>query len=175
VEPPRETGPRVNERIRAARVVLVDEEGSRLGEFLTPDAIQFARDHGRDLVEVAPDHEPPICKVTHWGKLKYERSKKAAAARKSQRRGRMKELKVRPKTDDHDLDVKARRARQFLSSGDKVRVRVWFRGREHAHHDIGADQCRRIARAVSEVGQVERAPAMEGRHMTMVLAPVEMS
>jgi translation initiation factor IF-3 len=169
---PREEEASVNEGIRAPRVILVDQDGSRLGEFLTRDAIQFARDRGLDLIEVASSQDPPTCRMAEWGKLRYDRAKRAAAARRNQRGGRLKELKVRPKTDDHDIDVKARRARQFLEAGDKVRIRVWFRGREHAHHQIGADQCHRIAEACGDVGQIEHPPRMEGRQMTMILSPI---
>lgn len=163
--------PRVNEQIEGQRVLLVDEEGNRLGQFLTKDAIQFARDRSLDLVEVAPNAKPPVAKCADYGKLRYEMSKKQSAARKNQTSTQLKELKLRPKTDDHDMDVKIRRAQKFLGDGNRVKVRVWFRGREHAHHDIGAEQCAKLAEAVGDVGHVESPPQMEGRHMIMVLAP----
>lgn len=152
-------------------VTLVDQEGNKLGKFETVDAIQFARDRGMDLVEVAPDARPPVCRVADYGKMKYERSKREAEARKKQRGGGMKELKVRPKTDDHDMETKIRKAHRFLDEGNKVKVTVWFRGREHAHHDIGAEQCLRIAEACDDVSKIERMPSMEGRRMHMILAP----
>lgn len=152
-------------------MLLVDEQGERLGEFPTEDALQLAVDRGLDLVEVAPNARPPVVRIADYGKMRYERSKREAAARKRQHRTQMKEIKVRPKTDDHDLEVKIRRARKFLEEGNKVKVRVWFRGREHAHHDIGADQCLRVATAVDELGTIETPPHMEGRNMIMVLAP----
>lgn len=172
--PPRdENEPRVNERIRVPRVLVIDEEGRKLGEFLTEDAIQLARDRGLDLVEVAPNARPPVCRVTDYGKLKYDKKKRDTAARKNQHQVQIKEVKVRPKTDDHDMNVKVKHAYQFLSEGNKVKVTVRFRGREHAHRDIGAEQCLRVAEAVKEVGAIEAPPRMEGRQMFMILAPLK--
>ena len=166
-----ESGPRVNDAIRVPRVILLDAEGSRLGEFMTRDALQMARDYGLDLIEVAPGERPPICKMADFGKLKYMRQKKQRAARARSSSSQMKELKVRPKTGDHDLDVKIRRAREFLEDGNRVTITVWFRGREHAHRDIGAEQCLRVAEAVDDVAKIETHPRMMGRRMQMVLAP----
>lgn len=165
--------PRVNERIQVPRVLLVDEEGQRLGEFLTRDALQLAKDRQLDLVEVAPNAKPPVCRITDYGKLRYDRQKRDAAARKKQHQVQLKELKVRPKTDDHDMNVKIKRAMQFLKEGNKVKITVWFRGREHAHHEIGAEQCMRVAQAVEGYGKVEKPPSMDGRNMVMILAPVQ--
>jgi translation initiation factor IF-3 len=162
----------VNDQIRAQRVLVIDDEGTKVGEFMTPDAIQFATERGLDLVEVAPDGNPPVCRIADYGRLRYEKSKRQAVARKKSSAQQLKEIKVRPKTDDHDMNVKIRRIRGFLEEGNKVRVRVWFRGREHAHHDIGADQCLRIADAVEDVGRIENPPRMEGRNMTMILGPM---
>ncbi|MEM6929540.1 MAG: translation initiation factor IF-3 [Myxococcota bacterium] len=171
-QPPAE-GPRVNEKIRAPRVMVIDEEGNKLGQFQPADAVQLARDRGLDLIEVAPDADPPVCRIGDYGRMKYDRKKQKAAANKVQRQKtrQLKELKVRPKTDDHDLEVKIRKARDFLDRGDLVKIVVFFRGREHAHRDIGAEQCLRIAEAVSEVGKIESQPRMEGRRMNMILAP----
>lgn len=160
---------RINGAIRVPRVVLVDEEGKRLGEFLTDDARQLARDRGMDLVEVAANAKPPVCRIADYGKIKYERKRAKSESRR--KTSQLKELKVRPKTDDHDLAVKIKMAHKFLTNGDKVKIRVWFRGREHAHHDIGADQCLRIAEGVADVGKIESPPRMDGRNMIMVLAP----
>lgn len=172
--PPRDDNePRVNERIRIPRVLVIDEEGRKLGEFLIQDAIQLARDRGLDLVEVAPNARPPVCRITDYGKLKYEKKKRETAARKNQQQVQIKEVKVRPKTDEHDMNVKVKHAYQFLSEGNKVKVTVRFRGREHAHRDIGAEQCLRVAEAVKEVGTIESPPRMEGRQMFMILAPVK--
>lgn len=170
-EQPRHEGPRINDQIRAPRVVVIDADGQRLGEFLSRDAVEFARDRGLDLVEVSPEARPPICKLADYGRLKYERQKKQRAARARSSQSQMKELKVRPKTGDHDLEVKIRRAREFLERGDRVKVAVWFRGREHAHRDIGTDQCLRIAEAVGDIARIDTRPHMQGRRMYMVLAP----
>ena len=170
--PMRDTsGPRVNEDIRVPRVLLIDAEGKRLGEFLTPDALQYAKDQHLDLIEVAADNRPPICKVADWGRQKYQRSKAASKARRNQTTNALKEVKVRPKTDDHDLEVKTRSAKRFLDRGDRVKITVWFRGREHAHHDIGAAQCHRIFDGVRDIARIEREPHMDGRRMHMILAP----
>lgn len=170
--PPPAEGPRVNEQIRASRVVVIDDEGNRLGEFQPRDALGLAQERGLDLVEVAPDANPPVCKFADYGRMKYDRKKQKAQSKRTQTTRQLKELKVRPKTDDHDLSVKIRKARDFLDRGDLVKIVVFFRGREHAHRDIGAEQCMRIAEAVSEVGKVDSPPRMEGRRMQMILSPV---
>lgn len=162
---------RVNSRIRVPRVLVIDEEGKKLGEFMTRDAVQLAQDRGLDLIEVAPQARPPVCKIGDYGQLKYERKKKAAQARKNQIQVQLKEVKVRPKTDDHDMGVKVRHARRFLEEGNKVKVTVRFRGRELAHRNIGAEQCLRIAEACEDLGSIESQPRMDGRQMFMVLAP----
>lgn len=153
-------------------MLVIDEEGRKLGEFLTQDALQLARDRGLDLVEVAPQGRPPVCRITDYGKLKYDRKKREAVAKRKQHQVQVKEVKVRPKTDEHDMNVKIRHAHDFLAAGNKVKVTVRFRGREHAHRDIGAEQCLRIAEAVKELGTIESPPRMEGRQMFMILAPV---
>jgi len=152
-------------------VLVIDEEGNKLGEFMTPDAVRLAQERGLDLVEVAPNARPPVCRVADYGKMKYEKKKRDAAARKNQAQQQLKEVKVRPKTDDHDMAVKVGHARRFLEQGNKVKVTVRFRGRERAHLDIGAQQCMRVADAVKEIGQVESPPRMEGRQMFMIIAP----
>jgi translation initiation factor IF-3 len=162
---------RVNDRIRVPRVLVIDEAGTKIGEFMTKDAIQLARERGLDLVEVAPNARPPVCRIADHGKMKYEKQKKDAAARKRQHQVQIKEIKVRPKTDDHDMDVKIKHAQRFLLEGNKVKITVRFRGREHAHHEIGASQCNVIAEACKAMGIVEMTPRMDGRQMTMIIAP----
>jgi translation initiation factor IF-3 len=124
-----------------------------------------------DLIEVAPQARPPVCRIGDYGKMKYERKKRQKEAKANQHQAQVKELKVRPKTDDHDMRVRIRRARKFLKQGNKVKITVRFRGREHAHHDIGADQCMRLARSVEKFGKIETRPRMDGRQMHMLLAP----
>lgn len=161
----------MNERIRVPRVLVVDEEGQKLGEFLTEDALALARERSLDLVEVAPMARPPVCRITDFGKMKYEKKKREAQARKNQAVVEVKEIKLRPKTDDHDMDVKERSIRRFLDEGDKVKITVRFRGREIAHRDIGEEQCKNMAERLQDVAVIEQPPRMDGRQMVMLLAP----
>jgi translation initiation factor IF-3 len=154
-------------------VLVIDEEGKKLGEFLTEDAIRLAEERGLDLIEVAPDGRPPVCRIQDYGKLKYERKKKEAQARKNQVQVQIKEVKLRPKTDEHDIAVKVRHARRFLEEGNKVKVTIRFRGRELAHRDIGAQQCLRMAKECEDLSAIEAHPRMDGRQMFMILAPLK--
>jgi translation initiation factor IF-3 len=163
--------PRVNQQIRAPRVLVIDEKGNKLGEFLIEDAISLAKERGLDLIEVAPNSRPPVCKVADFGKMKYEKKKKEAASRKTQTTITVKEIKLRPKTDQHDFDVKLKHARRFLEKGDKVKVTVRFRGREMAHKEIGEQQSMRIAEACLDLATIEAHPRMDGRQMFLILAP----
>jgi translation initiation factor IF-3 len=165
--------PRFNHRIRVPRVLVIDEEGNKLGEFMTEDAIRLAQERGLDLVEVSPNARPPVCRITDFGKLKYERKKKEAQARKHQVQVQLKELKLRPKTDEHDMAFKVGHARRFLEQGNKVKLTVRFRGREMAHREIGEEQCHEVAQLLKDVGLVETPPRMEGRQMFMILAPTK--
>jgi translation initiation factor IF-3 len=151
--------------------LVIDETGNKLGEFLTDDAITLARERGLDLIEVAPNGRPPVCKLGDYGKMKYEKSKKDALARKTQVTITVKEIKLRPKTDQHDFNVKLKHARRFLDSGDKVKVTVRFRGREMAHREIGEQRCMEIAVACEDLATVEARPRMDGRQMFLILAP----
>jgi len=165
--------PRVNERIRVPRVLVIDDTGNRLGEFLTPDAIALAEERGLDLIEVAPNGRPPVCRIGDYGQMKYDKKKREAAARKNQVQVQLKEVKVRPKTHGHDFEVKVRHARRFLDAGDKVKVTIRFRGRELAHRNIGVDRCREVAKACEDLGVIEAQPRMDGRQMHMILAPLK--
>ena len=162
---------RVNNQIRAPRVLVIDDAGNKLGEFLTDDAILLAQDRRLDLIEVSPNSRPPVCKLGDYGKMKYEKKKKEAAARKTQTTITVKEIKLRPKTDQHDFDVKLKHTRKFLDNGDKVKITVRFRGREMAHREIGEQQCMRIANACEDLATVEAHPRMDGRQMFLILAP----
>jgi len=165
---PQKDGLRTNHQIRSPRVLVIADDGRRLGEFLTRDALQMAQEQGWDLIEVSPNTVPPVCKLGDYGKLRYEQRKTA----KKQVQVLTKEINVRPKTDEHDLDVKLRAARKFLEGGDKVKVTVKFRGREHAHREIGEDQCRRFTEALKDVGKVMQPPRMDGKAMTMLIDPM---
>ncbi|MFQ5480390.1 MAG: translation initiation factor IF-3 [Thermodesulfobacteriota bacterium] len=165
---------RTNSLIKVSEVRVVDVEGNQLGVMKTPEALHIAEDAGLDLVEVAPQAKPPVCRIMDYGKYKYQMSKRAREARKKQTVINIKEIKLRPKTDEHDFLFKERNAKRFLESGDRVRFFVFFRGREIVHKNIGENMLKRIVEDLKEVGNVEAPPRMEGRKMTMLLAPVQL-
>lgn len=169
--PTRDTGPRVNDKIRCPEIRLIDHEGENRGVLDPRDALRMAEDVGLDLVEISPNATPPVCKIMDFGKFKYEQQKKANEARKKQHIIEIKEVKFRPNIDKHDYDVKMRNVTRFLEDGDKVKVTLRFRGREMAHQDLGRDVLERIAADTLELGKVESMPKMEGRQMIMVIAP----
>lgn len=152
-------------------VRLIDAEGEMLGVVPIREALMTAEEAGLDLVEVAPQAEPPVCKLLDYGKFKYEAQKKANEARKKQKVIDVKEIKMRPNIDDHDYDVKLRNARRFMEEGDKVKVTMRFRGREMAHQDIGMNLLSRVRTDLDDIGKVEMLPKLEGRQMIMILAP----
>jgi translation initiation factor IF-3 len=168
---PSREGPRVNHEIRLPAVRLVDERGEMLGVVPIREALERAEQAGLDLVEVAPQAEPPVCKILDYGKYKYEAQKKKNEARKRQKVIEVKEIKFRPGIDDHDYDVKMRAMRKFLGEGDKVKVTLRFRGRELAHQELGSQLLERVRTDVNELAKVEQFPRMEGRQMIMVIAP----
>lgn len=171
VGPVQKDGPRVNKEIRVLEVQLIDADGNNLGPTKINDALQAAEDAGLDLVEIAPNSVPPVCKLLDYGKYKYQSQKKAAEARKHQKIVEVKEIKMRPNIDDHDYDVKMRAMRRFFDEGDKVKVTLRFRGREMAHQDLGLKLLVKVREEVSTLAKVESDPSLEGRQMTMVLAP----
>ncbi|MCL6628410.1 MAG: translation initiation factor IF-3 [Armatimonadetes bacterium] len=162
---------RVNERIRARECRLIDETGAQLGITSVRDALALAREKGLDLIEVAPTATPPVCKIMDYGKYKYEQEKREREARKKQHVSEMKGLTLRPTTDEHDYQVLVKHALRFLREGDKVKVTVRFRSREITHPELAQRQLERMVQDVSDVGVVEKPPAMEGRTMTMILSP----
>ena len=164
---------RVNERIRIREVRLIDEEGQQVGVIQTRDALEMARQRGLDLVEVAPNAIPPVCRLMDYGKFRYEQSRKERESRKNQHVVELKEVRIRPKIDDHDLDTKGRQAAKFLDGGDKVKLTVLFRGREMAHPDIGKRLLDELAEMLKPHGTIEQTPRMEGRTMTMHFAPTK--
>ena len=155
------------------QVRVVDSEGNQLGIMPTSEALNIAAEAGLDLVEVAPQAKPPVCRIMDYGKYKYQMSKRAREARKKQTVINIKEIKLRPKTDEHDFLFKERNARKFLESGDRVRFFVFFRGREIVHKEIGEKMLNRLAEDLKDVSNVEALPRMEGRKMTMLLAPLQ--
>ncbi|MPZ24570.1 MAG: translation initiation factor IF-3 [Dehalococcoidia bacterium] len=169
--PPTREGPRVNNEINVAQVRLVDQDGENVGVVAIRDALSRAEAAGLDLVEISPNSDPPVCKILDVGKFKYEAQKRANEARKKQRVIEIKEIKMRPNIDDHDYDVKMRSMVKFLDEGDKVKVTMRFRGRELAHQEIGMAVLERVKTELQEKSKVEQWPKMEGRQMTMVIAP----
>ena len=169
--PTRDTGPRVNDKIRVPEIRLIDHEGENRGVIDPRDALRMAEEVGLDLVEISPNAVPPVCKIMDFGKFKYEQQKKANEAKKKQRVIEIKEVKFRPNIDTHDYDVKMRNVTRFLEDGDKVKVTLRFRGREMAHQELGREVLERIAADTTELGKVESMPKMEGRQMIMVIGP----
>jgi translation initiation factor IF-3 len=162
---------RVNKAIRAREVRLIGEQGERLGVLPLEEALEIAQGSNLDLVEVAPQAEPPVCRLLDWGKYSYERSRKAREARKTQKPVEIKEIRLRPKTGEHDINFKVNRMRGFLEEGYKVKVRVLFRGREITHPDIAHQMLSNIVTGLKDIAVVEYYPRMEGRSMFMVLSP----
>ncbi|MEO9969031.1 MAG: translation initiation factor IF-3 [Hyphomonadaceae bacterium] len=169
--PQKKTGPRTNEEITVARVLLIDEKGEKQGEMPTAAALDAAKEAGLDLVEVAPEGSPPVCKILDYGKMRFEEQKKRAAARKKQKSADLKEIKMRPNIDTHDYMVKAKAITRFFEQGDKVKVTLRFRGREMAHQHLGMELLQKVKEEFDEMAKVELEPKLEGRQMTMVLAP----
>ncbi len=162
---------RINEEITAPEVRLIGPNGENAGVVPISQALRVAREAGLDLVEVAPNTEPPVCRVLDFGKFLYEKAKKEREARKAQTKIEVKEIRLRPKTSDHHRSFKLRDARRWLSEGKKVRVRIRFRGREIAYPEIALEDLKSIAESLSDIGMIEQAPSMEGRTMLMILAP----
>jgi translation initiation factor IF-3 len=168
---PTKEGPRVNEEIRVRDVQLIDDKGTNHGAIPIERALAIAAEAGLDLVEISPNSEPPVAKIMDFGRFKYQSQKKAAEARKKQRTIEIKEIKMRPNIDIHDYEVKMRSIRRFFEEGDKVKVTLRFRGREMAHQELGAKLLERVKSETGPIAKVESEPKLEGRQMTMVLAP----
>ncbi len=164
-------GPRVNREIRAPEIRVIDEDGTMLGIFPPFEALKMAEAKGLDLIEVAPTAKPPTCKIADYGKYKYELKKKEHEARKNQTVITIKEIQLRPRTDQHDLDVKMRQARGFILDGDKVKVNLRFYGREMAHQELGIGLLQKVIAALADIAMVESAPKMEGKQLFVLLAP----
>ena len=169
--PVRDTGPRVNDKIRAPEIRLIGADGDNVGVVSPRRAMELAEEAGLDLVEISPNATPPVCKIMDYGKFKYEQQKRESEARKKQKTIEVKEVKFRPNTDTHDYDVKMRNVFRFLEAGDKVKVTLRFRGREMAHQNLGRDLLERVAEDVKELGKIENMPKMEGRQMVMMIGP----
>ena len=161
----------MNEQIRIPQVRVVDQDNEMVGVIDTQEALRMAQDLGMDLVEVAPTERPPVCRIMDYGKFKYEQKKKQQKNQK-QHQVQLKEIRLRPKIGDHDVEFKTKRAREFLQGRDKVKLNVMFRGRENAHHERGREILEMIIQALDDIAKVEKMPSMEGgRSMTAVLTP----
>ncbi len=161
----------MNRQIDAPQVRLIGQDGEQLGIMSAREALLKAQEEGLDLVEVAAQAKPPVCRIMNYGKFKYEQSKRAQEAKKKQSFIQVKEIKLRPQTDDHDLDVKKRHIRAFLKEGNKVKLTLRFRGREIVHKHLGFDALQRLSEDLADVSVIEASPVPEGRTLTMVIAP----
>ncbi|NVM24599.1 MAG: translation initiation factor IF-3 [Desulfobacterales bacterium] len=159
---------RVNEQIRASTVRLISADGGQIGIVSISEALVAARENDLDLVEVAPNADPPVCRIMDYGKLRYEKGKRGKGRSRSTH---LKEIKLRPLTQEHDVGVKIRKIRRFLLQGDKVRVSMIFRGREKSHTDLGFDLLQDIIKKIEDIGAVEVAPKMDGKDISMLIVP----
>ncbi len=162
---------RVNREIRVPQIRVIDDTGAMLGVMTVPEGIRLAEERGLDLLEIAPTATPPTCKIGDYGKWKYENKKKQAAARKKQVIVQVKEIQLRPRTDQHDFDTKMRHARRFLLDGDKVKVNMRFMGREMAHQEFGMELMKKVIATLADVGMSEAPPKMEGKNAFLIMAP----
>ncbi len=167
----REPRVRINERVRAPEIRVIDENNEQLGLLSSRQAFMLARERGLDLVEVAPNARPPVCRIVDYGKYKYEQEKRERETKKKHHKMDVKGIQLRPGTDEHDIDVKIKNAIKFLNDGDKVKITLRFRSREITHPEIARRSMQRIMDATTEVAIVERPPTMEGRLMIMIIAP----
>ena len=164
---------RLNDDITYEQIRLVSDSGEQLGILSPDEAIKIAEERGMDLVEIAPNAEPPVCRLMDYGKYLYASAKKKQESKKKQKQITVKEIKFRPGTDIGDYDIKVRNLTKFLDAGNKVKVTLRFRGREMAHQELGMEMLKRVEEDLKEIGVVEQMPKMEGRQMVMVLAPLK--
>jgi len=162
---------RINERIRVPQVRLIDTTGEQIGIVPTRDALRMALEKGFDLVEISPTAKPPVCKIMDYGKYKYELNKKAKSAKKKQHIIQMKEMRLRPKIEEHDYQFKLKHIREFLEKGNKVKVFVEFRGREMAHQELGHKIIQRLEEDLKDLGIIEQKAKMEGRNLSLTFMP----
>jgi translation initiation factor IF-3 len=161
----------INWDIKAPEVRVIDPDGKQVGVLSVKEAIRIAEERGLDLVEVAPNSQPPVCRIMNYGKYKYQQSKRTQEARKHQTVIRIKEVKVRPRTEEHDFQFKLRHVKRFLDEGNKVKISILFRGREIAHPEFGKEVLNRFVEGVKDMMVIEQSPRLEGRNMVMILAP----
>jgi len=168
----RPKGPRANNRINSPEVQVIGSTGENLGIINTNKAISMAKEEGLDLIEIAPNAKPPVCKIIDMGKYKYDAQKKANKAKKKQKKIELKEIKLRPVTETHDYNFKLKNAQKFLSKGDKVKFTIRFKGRELQHSNLGHDLMNKIQEDIKLVGKVEMNPKFDGKQMIMVIQPL---
>ena len=168
----RPKGPKANNRINSPEVQVIDSTGENLGIINTNKAISMAKEEGLDLIEIAPNAKPPVCKIIDMGKYKYDAQKKANKAKKKQKKIELKEIKLRPVTETHDYNFKLKNAQKFLSKGDKVKFTIRFKGRELQHSNLGHDLMNKIREDIKLVGKVEMNPKFDGKQMIMVIQPL---
>jgi translation initiation factor IF-3 len=162
---------RINREILVPDIRLIGEDGNQIGVVRTREAIEMAEEAGLDLVEIQPTAEPPVCRLMDYGRFRFDQKKKLNEAKKKQKQVQIKEIKFRPGTDEGDYQVKLRNLTRFLNEGDKAKVTMRFRGREHAHRELGLELLKRVETDLADVSTVEQQPQMEGRQMVMVLGP----
>lgn len=162
---------RINERIRAKQIRVIGDGGEQIGVVPASEGLKLAKEKNLDLVEVAPQANPPVCRIMDFSKYKYDQEKKERLARKKQKATHLKEIRLKPNIEEHDYQTKLRHLKRFLGRGDKTKITLMFRGREMAHLDVGRQLMDRLMKDLSEVGEVERPPILEGRFMIMIMAP----
>ena len=167
----KDKGPRSNNRISSPDVQVIASDGENLGIISTNEAISMAKNQGLDLIEIAPNANPPVCKILDFGKFKYQAQKKASTAKKKQKEITLKEVKMRPGIDVHDYNFKVKAAQKFIAAGDKVKFTVKFKGREMQHTELGKDLMNRIIEETKDIAKVESQPKFEGRQMIMIIQP----
>lgn len=165
-------GPRTNERIRVPQIRVIGADGDQLGIMTPQDAMRIADEYGLDLVEISPTADPPVCKIMDYGKYKYEQQKKTQESKKKQVTITLKEIKLRPNTDTHDIEFKMKHVRRFLEEKDKVKISVQFRGREMQHVERAKKMLIKLLEDVKDLGEAEKAPTMEGRTLSVILGPI---
>ena len=168
----KDRGPRSNNRISSPEVQVIGSDGENLGVISTNEAISMARNQGLDLIEIAPNANPPVCKIMDMGKYKYDAQKKANKAKKKQKKIEIKEIKLRPVTEIHDYTFKIKNAQKFLSKGDKVKFTIKFKGRELQHSNLGDDLMKKIKTDMETLGKVELQPKFDGKQMIMIIQPI---
>ena len=165
-------GPKYNNRINSSEVQVIDNDGENLGVLNTQEAISKAKNEGLDLIEIAPNAKPPVCKIMDIGKYKYDQQKKASKAKKNQKKVELKEIKLRPVTEVHDYTFKIKNAQKFLSKGDKVKFTIKFKGRELQHSNLGDELMQKIKTDMEKLGKVELQPRFDGKQMIMIIQPI---